>query len=1065
MSDIIITPNKGSENAPTIQFSGSANASASIRLEVLPEGQVAFLGKSGSLFSISDNMVGSLMAVSDISGLPILEVFSDDRIIMGKYNKNTLYVSGTNVGVRKVPLNAVLDVSGSVAVTGSLGVAGSILADGGVTASLLGTASYALNALTASYSYSGTSGSSGSSGISGGTANYVARFTGATTLSTGVIYDNATNVGIGTTTPGLYDGEGNDLVVFKAATAGITIAVSDTSSRTSIKFADGTTGNEAYRGGIEYDHGTGLGGTADSLHFRTAAALRMAINGSGNVGIGTPSPLASLHVQKASSNTLGILERITTSSTVLGESVYLRLIDAAAGGTARAEIGFGYKGTAYQPAAIGYVATSGNGNTMGALYLATRDDTADLAPTERMRIASTGDVTISSTTAGSSGAGALVVQGGISAGAASYFGGSISFPSDTGIISTVNDGRLFIDGSLNQSGGSIVLFGSAHASFPAHTIYSANTHVYKNISGTQQLSLSLTAATFAGAVTVSSTTPTATLTRTSGTDSPRLNYGTGTASAIIGMSGEASGLVGSSIEGDLVLRTAASQSIRFTVDGGTTSAAVLSSTGATFAGAVTSTQFQSDVYRQQSGDRSLLSFSGVETALGGGTPGDTTKINANGVQALRIDASLLATFAGAVTVNGTQTNLGGAVFTTTNNVNIRGTNAGIAIYNSVSGSSNNWSTIRNTAAGSDSNLIFSTSTADVLTLDASANATFAGAVTGNSTFSSGVQSTTAGGYRLFDAGGYSVNFRPTAALTYVIEGAASGNDYLTSFTNAGAGKHNLAASGTLAITGAATFAGAVTASAQGASGLIVGNNLANNGATIQLLGRSSGFNNWMLATSFYVANGNIGLVPSTTVGGSTFSTPVFELTPTGAATFAGDVSAKRLEAVDAAANNRNAAFFRTQNNTTYSSSVLGIQGDRTTTNASYNLISATNGDLTGVFAVRDSGNAVNTNNSYGSTSDRKLKENIVDATSKLEKLNQVRIVNFNRIGNEQKQLGVIAQELEQIFPSMIEEAIDRDAEGNDLGTTTKSVKYSVFVPMLIKAVQELTARLAAVEAK
>ena len=183
------------------------------------------------------------------------------------------------------------------------------------------------------------------------------------------------------------------------------------------------------------------------------------------------------------------------------------------------------------------------------------------------------------------------------------------------------------------------------------------------------------------------------------------------------------------------------------------------------------------------------------------------------------------------------------------------------------------------------------------------------------------------------------------------------------------------------------------------------------------------------------------------------------------ATFAGAVSAQRLEAVDAAANNRSAAFFRTQNNTTYSSPVLSIQGDRTTTDASYNLIYATNGNVTGVFAVRDSGNAVNTNNSYGSISDRKLKENIVDATSKLEKLNQVRIVNFNRIGNKQKQLGVIAQELEQIFPSMIEEVIDRDAEGNDLGTTTKSVKYSVFVPMLIKAIQELTARLAAVEAK
>ena len=123
-------------------------------------------------------------------------------------------------------------------------------------------------------------------------------------------------------------------------------------------------------------------------------------------------------------------------------------------------------------------------------------------------LAVTGTVSISSTTAGASNAGALVVQGGISAGQsaqASYFGGSISFPSDQGIISTVNDGRLFLDGSLNQSGGSIVLFGSAHGSFPAHTIYSANTHVYKNVSGTQQLSLSLTAATFAGAVTIGNT--------------------------------------------------------------------------------------------------------------------------------------------------------------------------------------------------------------------------------------------------------------------------------------------------------------------------------------------------------------------------------------------------------------------------------------------------------------------------------------------------------------------------------------------------------------------------------
>jgi hypothetical protein len=122
------------------------------------------------------------------------------------------------------------------------------------------------------------------------------------------------------------------------------------------------------------------------------------------------------------------------------------------------------------------------------------------------------------------------------------------------------------------------------------------------------------------------------------------------------------------------------------------------------------------------------------------------------------------------------------------------------------------------------------------------------------------------------------------------------------------------------------------------------------------------------------------------------------------------------------------------------------------------------------FRVYTNGNVVNTNNSYGSISDNKLKENVTDATPKLEKLQQVRVVNYNLIGSEHKQLGVIAQELEQIFPGMVEETPDRDQEGNDLGTTTKSVKYSVFVPMLIKALQEqteiiasLTARVAALE--
>ena len=111
------------------------------------------------------------------------------------------------------------------------------------------------------------------------------------------------------------------------------------------------------------------------------------------------------------------------------------------------------------------------------------------------------------------------------------------------------------------------------------------------------------------------------------------------------------------------------------------------------------------------------------------------------------------------------------------------------------------------------------------------------------------------------------------------------------------------------------------------------------------------------------------------------------------------------------------------------------------------------GDSNRIF-IYSNGNIVNVNNSYGALSDIKLKENIVDATPKLDNLMKVKVRNYNLIGDDKKQIGVIAQELEEIFPAMIDESPDRDKNENDLGTTTKSVKYSVFVPMLIKSIQE-----------
>ena len=124
-------------------------------------------------------------------------------------------------------------------------------------------------------------------------------------------------------------------------------------------------------------------------------------------------------------------------------------------------------------------------------------------------------------------------------------------------------------------------------------------------------------------------------------------------------------------------------------------------------------------------------------------------------------------------------------------------------------------------------------------------------------------------------------------------------------------------------------------------------------------------------------------------------------------------------------------------------------------------------DSTGnVFKVSSNGNVYNLNNSYNALSDIKLKENITDATPKLDKLMQVRVVNFNlKTDPNIKQIGVIAQELQEVFPGLVEENYDRDSDNKLNGETTLGVKYSVFVPMLIKAIQELTARVQYLENK
>jgi hypothetical protein len=128
------------------------NGSGSVILDVQ--------GSQGQLFSVTDSLSGSLFSVKDISGIPVIEAFSDDTVNIGTFNAEAIKVSGSFARI---------------------------------TGSLLGSASYAL---TASYAMNG-----------GGTPIDTSAFatTGSNTFRgnqtvTGSLFTSGSNTLVGVTT-------------------------------------------------------------------------------------------------------------------------------------------------------------------------------------------------------------------------------------------------------------------------------------------------------------------------------------------------------------------------------------------------------------------------------------------------------------------------------------------------------------------------------------------------------------------------------------------------------------------------------------------------------------------------------------------------------------------------------------------------------------------------------------------------------------------------------------------------------------------------------------------------
>ena len=195
------------------------------------------------------------------------------------------------------------------------------------------------------------------------------------------VIDTAGQVGIGTTAPQAV------LHVADAGAASDDFTAMISAFRPSLTFQDTSSGtNNDWE--ILVDGGDMAFLYGDATTGTKLANEAMRIDDSGNVGIGTSSPLSNLHIEDLGNT---VSQRIFTSDNV---------------SNAKASLLFGTTPGARTKAAVEMV-NSSTGNAAGTLSFSTNDGTT---LTERMRIKSTGDMLMGSTAA-TANAGKLQISG------------------------------------------------------------------------------------------------------------------------------------------------------------------------------------------------------------------------------------------------------------------------------------------------------------------------------------------------------------------------------------------------------------------------------------------------------------------------------------------------------------------------------------------------------------------------------------------------------------------------------------------------------------------------------
>ena len=198
--------------------------------------------------------------------------------------------------------------------------------------------------------------------------------------------------------------------------------------------------------------------------------------------------------------------------------------------------------------------------------------------------------------------------------------------------------------------------------------------------------------------------------------------------------------------------------------------------------------------------------------------------------------------------------------------------------------------------------------------------------------------------------------------------------------------------------------------------------------------------------------------------------------------------------------NEAVGYFQCTKSSSYNQSCMNVVGDQDTSNESYNIYKGSAGG-TAKFFVRDSGNVENVNNSYGASSDERIKQNITDANSQWDDIKALKVRNYKlkteaAKGVDKTYLGVVAQEVEAAgmtglvggstaedgktvalnsdFGTVYTEQDKTDGnipEGKDVGDIktldqkVKSIKYSVLYMKAIKALQEAQTRIETLETK